>query len=213
MKAIIYARVSSVTDRQNTERQVADLTAYALGMNLELVKVFEEKISGAKRNSERPVLMEALDFAIANRIDTILVSELSRLGRNTLEVIETCKRLIDSRVNVFMQKEQMNLLDSEGKVGIFTPIMLATLGTCAQLERENIKFRLDSGYRQHLSKGGKVGRSKGSVKSKDDLRVKYKGVIKDLRAGISERKVAKLHDVSLNTVTRIKAMFREEIVK
>ena len=211
MKAIIYARVSSVTDRQNTERQVADLTAYALGMNLELVRVFEEKISGAKRNSERPVLMEALDFAIANRIDTILVSELSRLGRNTLEVIETCKRLIDSRVNVFMQKEQMNLLDSEGKVGIFTPIMLATLGTCAQLERENIKFRLDSGYRQHLSKGGKVGRSKGSVKSKDDLRVKYKGVIKDLRAGISERKVAKLHDVSLNTVTRIKAMFREEI--
>ncbi len=56
MKAVIYARVSSVGDRQNTERQVSDLSDYAVYQNLEISRIFEEKISGAKRNTERPVL-------------------------------------------------------------------------------------------------------------------------------------------------------------
>ncbi|MBU3808074.1 MAG: recombinase family protein, partial [Candidatus Phocaeicola faecipullorum] len=82
MKAVIYTRVSSTGDRQNTDRQVADLKAYAEYRQLEVTSIFEEKISGAKKNSERPVLVEALDYCEANSIDILLVSELSRLGRN-----------------------------------------------------------------------------------------------------------------------------------
>ena len=51
MKAVIYARVSSTTDRQNTERQIADLTKYAKYKDMIIVKTFEEKVSGAKKNS------------------------------------------------------------------------------------------------------------------------------------------------------------------
>ncbi|MBQ0020340.1 MAG: hypothetical protein KBT39_07460 [Bacteroidales bacterium] len=52
------------------------------------------------------------------------------------------KELADSGINLYMQKEQMTLLDDDGKPSIFAPIMLATLSTCAQLERDNISFRL-----------------------------------------------------------------------
>ena len=89
MKAVIYARVSSTTDRQNTERQIADLTKYAEYKGMEISKVLEEKISGAKKNSERPVFDEAINFCKTNKVDILLVSELSRLGRNAFEVLET----------------------------------------------------------------------------------------------------------------------------
>ena len=78
-KAVIYARVSSTIERnrQNTERQVSDLKAYAEFAKLEVVEVFEEYISGGKRNDERPILQDAIDYCIENKIDFLLTSELS----------------------------------------------------------------------------------------------------------------------------------------
>ena len=72
MKAVIYARVSSTTDRQSTERQVKDLTEYANYQKYEIARVFEEKISGAKKNSDRAVLQDAIDHCISNKIDMLL---------------------------------------------------------------------------------------------------------------------------------------------
>ena len=79
MKAIIYARVSSVGDRQNTERQVSDLSDYAAFQKLEIFKIFEEKISGAKRNVERPVLLQAIDYCKQNDVSILL--DLTRKER------------------------------------------------------------------------------------------------------------------------------------
>lgn len=207
MKAVIYARVSSTTDRQNTERQIADLTKYAEYKGMEISKVFEEKISGAKKNSERPVFVETISFCKTNKIDILLVSELSRLGRNAFEVLETVKQFVDEGINLYMQKEQFTLLDEEGKPSIFAPIMIATLSTCAQLERENIKFRLNSGRQLYIEKGGKLGRKEGSTKSKEQKAEEYKQVLKELKRGTSIRKTAKLCDVSVSTVQRLKAEF------
>lgn len=208
MRAIIYARVSSTTDRQTTDRQVADLKAYAECFKMEVVKVFEEKVSGAKKNAERPVLVEALEFCRTERIDMLLVSELSRLGRNAFEVLETVKGLVDDKINLYMQKEKFTLLDDEGQPSMFAPIMLATLSTCAQLERENIKFRLNSGRQQYIIKGGRLGRKKGSTKSVDKKKEEYKDVLKALRQGLSVRQVAKLTDTSASTVQRLKKEFQ-----
>ena len=207
MKAVIYARVSSTNDRQNTERQIADLTKYAEYKEMEISKVFEEKISGAKKNAERPVFVEAINFCKTNKVDILLVSELSRLGRNAFEVLETVKQLVDEGINLYMQKEQFTLLDEEGKPSMFAPIMIATLSTCAQLERENIKFRLNSGRQLYIEKGGKLGRKEGSKKTTEQKQEEYKSVIKELKYGTSIRKVAKLCDVSVSTVQRIKAEF------
>ena len=206
-KAVIYARVSSTTDRQNTERQIADLTKYAEYKGMEISKVFEEKISGAKKNSERPVFVEAINFCKTNKVDILLVSELSRLGRNAFEVLETVKQLVDEGINLYMQKEQFTLLDEEGKPSMFAPIMIATLSTCAQLERENIKFRLNSGRQLYIEKGGKLGRKEGSKKTTEQKQEEYKQVLRELKRGTSIRKVAKLCDVSVSTVQRLKAEF------
>lgn len=207
MKAIIYARVSSTTDRQNTARQIVDLKAYAQYAKLEVVKIFEEHISGAKKNNERPVLGEAIEYCISEHIDMLLVSELSRLGRNAFEVLEFIKILVDSRINLYIQKEQFLLLDEDGKPSIFAPVMLATLSTCAQLERENIKFRLNSGRQLYIEKGGKLGRKQGSVKPRDKKKEEYKDVISYLRKGFSIRNVSKLTGRGVSTVQRIKKEF------
>lgn len=206
-RAIIYARVSSVGDRQNTERQISDLTKYAEYSNLTVVKVFEEHISGAKRNMERPILLEAIEYAKSEGISQILISELSRLGRNAFEVLSTVKDMIESGINIYFQKEQFTLLDDDGKPSLFAPVMIATLSTCAQLERDNIKFRLNSGRANYIAKGGKLGRKKGSIKSDEAMREQYKEVIMLLKKGYSVRNVAKLQGIGISTVQRIKNQF------
>ena len=205
--AVIYARVSSVGDRQNTERQISDLTEYAAFQKLQISKIFEEKISGAKKNVERPVLLQAIDYCKQNKISILLVSELSRLGRNAFEVLATVKDLIDSGINLYMQKEQLTLLDAEGKPTMFAPIMIATLSTCAQLERENIKFRLNSGRKLYIEHGGKLGRKVGSLKTMEQKKEQYKDIIRYLKRGYSIRTVAKLTGKGISTVQRIKSDF------
>lgn len=207
MNAVIYARVSSTTDRQNTERQIADLCKYAEYKEMQVVKTFEEHLSGAKKNNERPIFVEALEYCKANGVDMLLVSELSRLGRNAFEVLETVKLLVDEGINLYMQKEQFTLLDDEGKPSMFAPVMIATLSTCAQLERENIKFRLNSGRKLYIEKGGKLGRREGSIKTIEQKQNEYKEVIRELKRGTSVRRTAKLCDVSASTVQRIKKEF------
>lgn len=206
--AAIYARVSSTTDRQNTERQVIDLKAYADRSNLKLVNVFEEHISGAKKNAERPVLMDCIDYCKANHVGTLLVSELSRLGRNTFEVLATVRDLVDCQINVYFQKEQMNLLDGNGKPSMFTPILIATLGTCAELERENIQYRLNSGRRVYIERGGKLGRRKGSTKSREQKEEEYKDVLVYLNKGYKIADIAQLTSTSTSTVQRLKREFQ-----
>ena len=205
--AVIYARVSSIGDRQNTDRQVSDLLDYAKYQNLEICKIYEEHISGAKKNVERPILSQALEYCKANSVDILLVSELSRLGRNAFEVLATVKDLIDSGINLFMQKEQLTLLDADGKPTMFAPIMIATLSTCAQLERENIKFRLNSGRKLYIERGGKLGRKVGSTKSTEQKREEYKDIISYLKRGYSVRNIAKLSGKGISTVQRIKTEF------
>ena len=217
-KAVIYARVSSIGDRQSTDRQVKDLTDYAVYKGYKVLGVYTEHISGAKKNGERPVFREAVErckVEAQNQIPKsgmrscviLLVSELSRLGRNAFEVLETVKELADSGINLYMQKEQMTLLGDDGKPSIFAPIMLATLSTCAQLERDSISFRLNSGRKQYVEKGGKLGRPTGSTKSQDKKREEYREVINLLNKGYAIRDVAKLTGKGISTVQRVKKEF------
>ncbi len=208
MKAVIYARVSSTNDRQSTDRQVLDLTTYADNNGLEIVKVYEEHSSGAKKNEERPVLCDCLDYCISNRIDTLLISELSRLGRNVDEVLANVKRCKDNSLNIYFQKENLSIFQPDGSKNPFLNIFISVLGTCAEMERENIRFRLNSGRLKYIAEGGKLGRKEGYRKPHEKKQEEYKDVIRELKRGTSIRRTAKLHDVSISTVQRIKAEFQ-----
>lgn len=206
--AVIYARVSSVSDRQNTERQVLDLTEYARVNGYEVKEVFEEHISGAVKNEERTVLSECISYCVRNHIYTMLVSELSRLGRNVDEVLATVKYAKDNHLNVYFQKEGLSLFNADGTKNPFLTIFVSVLGTCAEMERESIKFRLNSGSRKrYVDNGGRLGRKVGYRKSADKKKEEYAGALKLLKLGYSVRKTAKLSDTSVSTVTRLKREF------
>ena len=206
--AVIYARVSSTGERQSTSRQVADLTNYASLNGLKVVEVYEEHISGAKRNEERAVLTECIDYAIANRVDVVLFSELSRCGRAVWEVLDTIRTLKDNGINAYFQKEGLSLFGSNGKENPYLAVMVSVLGVCAQIERENIAYRLNSGRKLAIERGVKMGRRVGSVKSREQKQEEYNKVIRSLRAGKSIRDTAAICSVSISTVQRVKKEFQ-----
>ena len=206
--AVIYARVSSTGERQSTSRQVADLTNYASLNGLKVVEVYEEHISGAKRNEERAVLTECIDYAIANRVDVVLFSELSRCGRAVWEVLDTIRTLKDNGINAYFQKECLSLFSADGKENPYLAVMVSVLGVCAQMERENITYRLNSGRAKYIADGGKLGRKVGSIKTKERKQEEYSKVIRSLKAGKSIRDTAAICSVSISTVQRVKKEFQ-----
>lgn len=205
--AVIFARVSSLGDRQSTERQVSDLRQYAEKNALCISEVFEEHISGAKRNSERPVLTECLQYCFDKGVSVLLMSELSRLGRNVDEVLANVRLCKERRLNIYFQKENISIFQSDGGENPFLTIMIAVLGTCAQLERENITYRLASGRNRYKSNGGKLGRKTGSVKTREQKEEQYKEVLDYLRKGLTIKIVSKLTNTSTSTVQRLKSEF------
>ena len=207
MKAVIYARVSSTGERQSTSRQVADLTNYASCNGLEVVKVYEEHISGAKRNEERAVLTECIDYAVTNGVEVVLFSELSRCGRAVWEVLDTIRTLKDNGINAYFQKEGLSLFGADGRENPYLAVMVSVLGVCAQMERENIYYRLNSGRKLAIEKGVKMGRRIGSVKSREQKQEEYSKVIRSLKAGKSIRDTSAICGVSVSTVQRVKKEF------
>ena len=198
-KAVIYARVSSTNDRQDTGRQIKDLENYAGSQNIEIVKIYEEHISGAKRIEERQILTECLEYCKKKSVNFLLLSELSRLGRSTLQVLRSLEILHEAKVSVYIQNLGLYTLQSDGKVTV--------LAEMANIERSNIQYRLNSGRANYIANGGKLGRKKGSTKSEEKLREEYRETIALLKKGYSIRNIARLQGIGISTVQRIKNQF------
>ena len=206
-KAVIYARVSSQNDRQDTARQVADLKRFALLQNMEIVRTFEEHISGAKKLEEREILTQCLDYCKNNSVNYLLISELSRLGRSTLQVLRSLEILHEAKVCVYIQNIGLYSLQPNGEVNPIASIIITILAEMSNIERSNIQYRLNSGRQQYINRGGKLGRRKGSVKTIEQKKEEYKEVILLLKRGYSIRNVAKLTGYSIQTVQTIKNQF------
>ena len=205
--AVIYARVSSTNDRQNTQRQIEDLTRFANSNNYNIIGTYEEHISGATKNENRTVLMECINYCIANKVNYILLSELSRLGRSTLQVLKSLEMLHEAGVSVYIQNLGIYTLNATGEANPIASIMVTVLAEMANIERSNIVYRLNSGRESYIANGGKLGRKKGSIKTTEQKKEEYKEVISFLKRGYSVRNTAKLSNVSVSTVQRVKREF------
>jgi len=204
--AVIYARVSSVGDRQSTTRQVEDLKRYISFNDMELINIYEEKMSGAKEN--RPVLTECIEFCIENHVNTLCVSEISRLGRSVKIVVNTIDQLTQAGVNIYIQNIQLSTLDSEGQPNAIAKMITAVLSSFAEIERDGIVYRLQSGRRVAIEQRNvKLGRKVGSVKSRERKQEEYAKVIRSLKQGKSIRDTAAICGVSVSTVQRVKKEF------
>jgi len=196
-RAAIYARVS--TSDQSCERQVTELTAFAERGGYDVVSVFKETASGASAN--RAARNQILDLAQARQIDAILVSELSRWGRSTQDLLDTLNRLAGWKVSVVAMNGMTFELDTpHGRM------MTTMLAGIAQFERDLLSERVKSGLAAARARGKKLGRQPGQRPKSDKLAPK---VLQAIDEGRSYRWIARDLGISKNTVTDIVRRHRQ----
>ena len=148
-----------------------------------------------------------MEYCTANPVNYLLLSELSRLGRSTLQVLRSLEILHEAKVSVYIQNLGLYTLQKDGKVNPIVSILITILAEMSNIERSNIVYRLNSGRANYIAKGGKLGRKVGSTKTEEKKREEYKEVIQLLKKGYSIRNVAKLQGLGISTVQRIKNQF------
>ena len=205
MRVVILARVS--TDKQLYERQVVQIEQYCKSVDWEVTKVFANKISGAKKNEERPEIMEMLQYIEQNNIDKVCVLEISRLGRNTLEALKVIELLNERKVCLYIKNYNLETLDSEGNVNPITSLICTILLEISSMERLTIIDRMASGRDQYIAKcrrdGIKMGRPSTYRKSDDTMREQYKKEISLLKQGISLRNIHAITSTSISTIRKL----------
>jgi len=191
MRAAIYCRVS--TADQSCDRQVRELRAFAKRLGAEVAGVFKETASGAK--NDRIERKKVLALAQAREIDAVLVSELSRWGRSTLDLLEILQTLQSFKVSVLaVSGLQFDLSTPHGK------LMVAVLSSLAEFERDLLRERVRSGLAAARARGQALGRQKGFRPKSDKLAPK---VMKLIETGHSYREVARQLQLDKNTVMAI----------
>ena len=199
-KVVIFARVS--TSIQDYERQVNELTAVANRNNWNVAATFCEKVSGAKKNAERKELSKMIDYVRNNNINMVLVTELSRLGRDTLQVLEVIEQFNKLGISLFIQNYHIETLNDNGTINTMSQFLITILAEVARMERKTIRERVESGYKNYRANGGKVGRKEGYRKSDIDMKEQYAEEIRLLRKGISLRNISKITGTSINTIRK-----------
>ena len=202
-KVVIFARVSSTNGTQDYERQINDLRTLASANNWVVEAIFAEKVSGAKKNIERIELMNMISYINSHNINKVLITELSRLGRDTLQVLQTIEILNQNRVSEFIQNYNIETLTPEGEINPMSQFLITILAEVARMERKTIRERVASGYQNFLNNGGKVGRKMGYTKSDEAMREEYGEEIRLLKRGYSLRNTSKLTGTSINTLRKL----------
>jgi DNA invertase Pin-like site-specific DNA recombinase len=148
--------------------------------------------------------MEMIDFVKKNNIDKVLCWELSRLGRNTIEVLKTIQLLNENKISLFIKNYNIETLTENKEINPLSQFMVQILSSVSQMERTQIRQRVKSGYESYRNNGGKVGRKEGFRKSEDVLLSENKDIIKLLKQNYSVRKIMKLTDKSSGTIMKVK---------
>lgn len=202
MEVVIYSRVS--TTNQEFKRQTEELKDYSKKMGYEVVNVFEEKISGGKTNEEREELSKMMTYIQENNIKKVLCWELSRIGRNTIEVLKTIELLNNKCVSLYIKNYNIETLNDNCKTNPLSQFMIQVLISISEMERTTIRQRIKSGYDHYRNNGGKVGRKQGYKKNDEDILKEYKDVVKLLKQGLSVRNIMKITGRSNGTIQKVK---------
>ncbi|CEF57497.1 resolvase [Acetobacter pasteurianus] len=190
-RAVIYCRVS--TADQSCVRQKDELKRFAERAGYEVSGIFMETGSGVR--VDRAERRKVMALAQAREIDAILVTELSRWGRSTIDLISTLQELESYRVSLIaITGMTFDLATPHGR-------MLATvLAGIAEFERDLISERVKSGLAAARARGKVLGRQKGQRPKSDRLAPKVLALVAEKR---SYRWIARDLGISKNTVAAI----------
>jgi DNA invertase Pin-like site-specific DNA recombinase len=188
-RVVAYLRVS--TDEQDLNSQKVGIISYAQENGLQPLVFEQEAVSGRVPASERRLGKVVAELREG---DVLLVAELSRLGRNMIEIMTILKELVERGVNVFSVKENYRLDDS-----LNSKILSTVLCMVAEISRELTRARVKEGMTRAKMEGKKLGRPVGlPTRSKLDP---HESEIRDLTAkGVSKASIAKIYSTTWQTV-------------
>lgn len=199
----ILVRVSTI--KQENDRQISELQAYADSKGFEVVEICQEQVSGNAEECDRHGLHRVEELARLGAIKKVLVHEVSRLTRRNsiahgfIEILEALN------VSLYWHQQGIETLLPNGKRNPAAGIMFALLAEMARAERETLSERIKSGLAEARRKGHSLGRPKGSTDSAKEFLAKHSDVIRKLKEGQSVRNTAKITGKGISTVQRVKA--------
>ena len=199
----ILVRVS--TSKQETDRQVSELSTYAESKGYVVVEICREQVSGMADESDRPGLQRAEELARAGTVKKILVHEVSRLARRNSIAHAFIEMLEELGVSLYWHQQGIETLLPNGKRNPAAGIMFALLAEMARAERETLSERIKSGLAEARRKGRKLGRPAGAAFTEKEFHAKHADIVRKLREGHSVRNTAKITGKSISTVQRVKA--------
>ena len=193
-----YIRVSTI--EQNTDRQ-DDFNG----------KTYTDECSGSIAFKDRK---EASKLLANDEVSEVLVHSIDRLGRNTIDIMQTIQDFTNRGINVISEKEGLQTI-IDGKENPVAKMMIGILGTLAEFELSRIKERQAEGIAKAKAKGSYLGRSKGSSESVEVFanKASTKAILRYLKMNESISRTAKLSQTSEGSVKKVKRMIREGLME
>ena len=196
---VSYIRVSTID--QNPDRQ----------LRVDIEKNYIDKCSGSIKFSERP---EAKKLLANTDVTELVVHSIDRLGRNTIDIMQTIQNFTNSGINVISEKEGFETI-VDGKENPMSKMLIGILGTLAEFELTRIKERQAEGIAKAKERGEYKGRPRGTSETLENFKAKEstKEILKYLRQGESINRTAKLSSTSTGTVKKVKILIKDGSIK
>ena len=195
---IKYNRVSTM--QQSGERFKEDGSTYDLTLF--------DKVSGSVPFDKRPEGAKLVKLIQEGKVERVVVEEISRLGRNVMDVAKTLKLLEEHQVNLSIRGMGIESM-VDGKPNSTFRLILQIMASIAEMEKEHIKERTSQGRAIAVSKGVKMGRKEGSNETREKFLKKHDDIQRMLNSELSVRDIAKLTGKAPSTVQRVKSTLKE----
>lgn len=202
--AVAYLRCSSLT--QDHLRQRTNLEEIAKQKGWTLRRTFAEKISGNVKADDRKEFKALLEYVRANDIKLVMVSEISRLGRRVVDVLNQIETLHQNGISLYVQQFNMCSLEN-GRENAVVKLLMQMLSIGSEMENNLRRERQSQGIRIARANGKYAGRQTGSVASRDKVLAKYKDVVSLLeKSKLSQNEIARVTKRSINTVRKVRSL-------
>ena len=180
MKVALYCRVSTSTKEQTTENQRLELKSYCDRMNYEIVKIYEDEVSGAKSREKRPAYNKLCQDAFLKKFDAIIGWDVSRFGRSMKEFVSFLSDMDDKGIGVIAVKNGLDTVSSSGRM------MMKLIGVLEEWNREMLIERTNAGLARTVANGTKLGRKKITNDTMTAQIIELRNSKKSIRAIASE---------------------------
>jgi len=204
MEAIIWTRVSSQS--QDNQRQISNLKQVATEKGWKVKRVFEEKVSGTVKSTDRKEFNKILEYTEHNNIKLVLISEISRIGRKVVDILTVVDNFHKRGIALYVQQFNMaSLID--GKENPIFMLLLQMMSIGAEMENNLRKNRQAEGIAMAKLKQKYAGRAEGSRANREKQLQKYADVADLLKkSDLSLRRIASISGRSINTVRKVKML-------